>query len=86
MKFLPDFFKTEANVRKFASFLRVFVRLKIHHLQFNVIRREDLVAAKEKPESYRSLTVRVAGYTAYFTELAGDLQDEIIERTSYCEV
>jgi pyruvate-formate lyase len=26
--------------------------------------------------------VRVAGYTAYFTELAGDLQDEIIRRTT----
>jgi len=25
----------------------------------------------------------VAGYTAYFTELAGDLQEEIISRTSY---
>jgi pyruvate-formate lyase len=86
MKFLPDTFKTENDIRKFASFLRVFVGLKIHHVQFNVIRREDLVAAKEKPELHKGLTVRVAGYTAYFTELAGDLQDEIIERTSYCEV
>ena len=32
---------------------------------------------------YRGLTVRVAGYTAYFTELARDLQDEIIARTTY---
>jgi formate C-acetyltransferase len=63
--------------------LRGFVRLKISHVQFNVLRREDLLAAQENPELYRSLTVRVAGYTAYFTELAGDLQDEIIARTTY---
>ncbi|MDD7114397.1 MAG: glycine radical domain-containing protein, partial [Lachnospiraceae bacterium] len=44
------------------------------------------IAAKKNPEQYRSLTVRVAGYTAYFTELAGDLQDEIIARTSYGDI
>ena len=39
--------------------------------------------AQAHPENYRGLTVRVAGYTAYFTELARDLQDEIIARTTY---
>jgi formate C-acetyltransferase len=86
MKFLPDFFKTEEGIAKFASFLRTFVSLRINHVQFNVIRKEDLLAAKSKPEEYRSLTVRVAGYTAYFAELANDLQDEIIARTSYGDV
>ena len=83
MKFLPEFFSTQAGIEKFANFMRTFVDLEIPHVQFNVVRREDLLAAKENPEQYSSLTVRVAGYTAYFTELAGDLQDEIIARTSY---
>ena len=34
------------------------------------ISREDLIAAKADPDKYRSLTIRVAGYTAYFTELS----------------
>jgi formate C-acetyltransferase len=83
MKFLPDFFKTESGIAKFSAMLRTFVDLKINHVQFNVLRREDLIAAKKNPEKYASLTVRVAGYTAYFTELAADLQDEIIARTTY---
>ncbi len=83
MKFLPEFFTTEEGIAKFAGFLRTFVRLRINHVQFNVVRREDLLAAKADPDSWRSLTVRVAGYTAYFSELANDLQDEIIARTSY---
>lgn len=83
LKFLPEFFENEANIGKFASFLRTFVDLEVPHVQFNVLRREDLIAAKADPERYRSLTVRVAGYTAYFTELAGDLQDEIIARTAH---
>ena len=85
MKFLPEFFKTDRELKKFSAFLRTFVKLKIHHVQFNVIRNEDLLEAKKKPEQHRSLTIRVAGYTAYFTELADDLQDEIIARTSYSE-
>lgn len=83
MKFLPEFFKTENNIDKFAKFLRAFVDLEIPHIQFNVLRKEDLLAAQKDPEKYRNLTVRVAGYTAYFTELAGELQNEIIARTSY---
>lgn len=86
MKFLPEFFGTQAGIDKFALFLRSFVELEIPHIQFNVVNREDLLAAKKDPEKYRSLTVRVAGYTAYFTELAGELQDEIIARTSYGEI
>lgn len=83
MKFLPEFFETEAGMRKFETFLRAFVDLKIPHIQFNVVRREDLLDAKVHPQQHRSLTIRVAGYTAYFVELANKLQNEIIERTSY---
>jgi formate C-acetyltransferase len=83
MKFLPEFFRSEEGIAKFSSFLRTFVRLRINHVQFNVVRKEDLLAAKANPEAWRGLTVRVAGYTAYFLELANDLQDEIIARTSY---
>lgn len=83
MKFLPEFFRNEQGIDKFAGFLRTFVDLRIPHIQFNVVRKEDLLAAQKHPEQYASLTVRVAGYTAYFVELAQELQNEIIARTSY---
>ncbi len=83
LKFLPQFFSTQEGIRKFSSLLKAFVRLRINHAQFNVVRKEDLLDAQKHPENYRSLTIRVAGYTAYFTELATDLQNEIIARTSY---
>ena len=83
MKFLPSFFHTMKDREKFASFLKAFVRMPIHHIQFNVVKREDLIEAKKYPEKYLGLTIRVAGYTAYFVELAEDLQDEIIERTCH---
>ena len=58
-----------------------FVELKINHVQFNVVNKEDLLAAKKNPENYRHLLVRVAGYTANYVDLAEKLQDEIIART-----
>ena len=86
MKFLPEFFNSETGMMKFENFLRAFVDLEIPHIQFNVVRREDLLDAKVHPENHKSLTIRVAGYTAYFVELAGKLQDEIIERTAYEDI
>ncbi|MFV0393078.1 MAG: glycyl radical protein [Coprobacillaceae bacterium] len=82
MKFLPEFFDAE-GINKFALMLRAFVDLEIPHIQFNVVRKEDLLAAQKQPELYRGLTIRVAGYTAYFVELASELQNEIIARISY---
>jgi formate C-acetyltransferase len=83
MKFLPRQFRTPDGARAFSSMLRAFVALRINHVQFNVVRKEDLLAAQENPDAYRNLTIRVAGYTAYFTELAADLQNEIIARTCF---
>ena len=83
MKFLPAFFQTDTGIRKFTQLLRAVCALGISHIQFNVLNEADLRAAQREPEKYRGLTVRVAGYTAYFTELAPDLQDEIIARRAY---
>ena len=83
MKFLPEFFETKNGMNKFENFLRAFVDLKVPHIQFNVVRREDLEDAQICPQLHKSLTIRVAGYTAYFVELAHKLQDEIIARTTY---
>ena len=43
--------------------------------------KETLQAAQADPKKYKDLIVRVTGYSAYFTELGKEVQDEIIERT-----
>lgn len=50
-------------------------------VQFNVVSRETLLRAQREPEKYRSLIVRVAGYSAYFVGLDKTVQQDIIERT-----
>jgi len=86
MKFLPSFFAGPSAIRKFVLLLRGFSRLHIPHVQFNVVSADTLRRAQAHPEDYRSLVVRVAGYSAYFTELDRELQDEIIRRTGFSDV
>lgn len=85
MKFLPGMFRKPEEREKFIAMLKAFIVLGIHHIQFNVIDRQTLLDAKAKPENFAHLTIRVAGYSARFVELADDLQEEIIARTT-CEL
>jgi formate C-acetyltransferase len=55
--------------------------LKHWHVQFNILNKETLLAAQKDPEKYRSLIVRIAGYSAYFVDLSPAQQSEIIART-----
>ena len=50
-------------------------------MQFNYLDNATLIDAQKHPEAHRDLIVRVAGYSAFFTELCKDVQDEIISRT-----
>jgi pyruvate formate-lyase/glycerol dehydratase family glycyl radical enzyme len=83
MKFIPSMFNKNEGFNKFCMLLRALTEMKINHVQFNIISKKELMNAKKNPEEYKNLLVRVAGYTAYFTELANDLQDEIIARTEF---
>ncbi len=80
MKFNPLALKGRENLQKFTALIRSYFDLGGHHLQFNVINRETLIEAQENPEKYRSLLVRVAGYSDYFVTLSREVQDEIISR------
>jgi formate C-acetyltransferase len=63
--------------------VRAYFKLDGHHIQFNVVDVNTLRAAQKNPQEYRSLIVRVAGYSDYFCDLGRSLQDEIIARTEH---
>jgi formate C-acetyltransferase len=83
IKLTPKCVAGEEGTKKLVDFIRTFCDLRLWHLQFNIVRKETLVAAQKDPEKYRSLLVRVAGYSAYFVDLSPDLQDDIIRRTEH---
>lgn len=83
VKFTPATLEGQSGLRKLSDFLRAFMKLKLQHVQFNVLNAETLKKAQQKPEDYAGLVVRVAGYSAFFVELSKEIQDDIIRRTAH---
>ncbi len=81
MKFHPSALKGKSGIESFVALIRGYFDQKGSHVQFNVVSRETLQDAQAHPEKYKSLVVRVAGYSALFTTLSRSLQDDIIKRT-----
>ena len=81
MKFHPTALAGQQGLENFVSLVRGYFDKKGSHMQFNVVSRETLRDAQKNPDKYRSLVVRVAGYSALFTTLSRALQDDIIKRT-----
>jgi formate C-acetyltransferase len=80
-KFTPASIAGEEGLTNVTSLIRSYFRMMGHHIQFNVIDRAVLLEAQKKPEEYKDLIVRVAGYSDHFNNLEKALQDEIIQRT-----
>lgn len=81
MKFHPSALEGDSGLESFVALVRGYFDQKGSHMQFNVVSRETLRDAQKNPDKYRSLVVRVAGYSALFTTLSKSLQDDIINRT-----
>ena len=82
MKFHPTALNTKDDIFKLLNLVRTYFHdYGGKHIQFNVISRDTLIDAQINPENYKSLVVRVAGYSALWVELDRNIQDEIIART-----
>ncbi len=82
-KFTPQLLADEEGLDKLAHLIRTYFKLDGHHIQFNVVNSDMLRDAQRRPEKYRDLIVRVAGYSDYFVDLNVELQNEIIKRTEH---
>ena len=50
------------------------------HLQFNVLDAGRLEEAMAHPERHSDLIVRVTGFSAYFTRLTRNVQEDLVRR------
>ncbi|MEQ4742449.1 formate C-acetyltransferase [Klebsiella michiganensis] len=83
VKFTPATLAGDSGLNKLADFLQAFTRLKLQHIQFNVVNADTLREAQQRPQDFAGLVVRVAGYSAFFVELSQEIQDDIIRRTAH---
>ena len=78
----PLFAHGEKSVEALMSYLKTLCTLGVFHVQFNVVDEALLRDAQVHPEDHNDLLIRVAGYTAFFTELGPETQGDIISRTT----
>ena len=80
-----DLVATKRGRANLGAMLQSYFMLGGFHVQFNTISNEVLRDAQKNPDKYRSLLVRVAGYSAQFTNLSREMQDSIMARNAHTE-
>jgi formate C-acetyltransferase len=80
-KFSPNTVSGETGRDNMINLIDGYFCLGGKQSQFNVITKETMLDAQKRPQDYRDLLVRVAGYSTYFTEMSPVLQDDLINRT-----
>jgi trans-4-hydroxy-L-proline dehydratase len=81
LRLSPSHFTGEGGLDLLASLVRGYVGMGGEQLQVNMVSTATLRSARDNPDAYRDLVVRVAGFTAYFVSLPLELQEEVISRT-----
>ena len=83
LKITPSAVTNDKGIENWVALIKAAFEKKAMELQFNIISAETLIAAKNNPEEHLDLIVRVAGYSGYFVDLCGAVQDDIIARTEH---
>ncbi|RKL61606.1 glycyl radical protein [Thermoanaerobacteraceae bacterium SP2] len=83
VKLHPTAVSGDERKNKFAALIKGYFDLKGFQVQFNIVSTETLKDAQKNPQKYRNLIVKVAGYSALFTKLDTQLQNQIIARTEH---
>lgn len=81
VKFDSQCLRGKTGLMALGSLLKTYFRKGGMQIQVNVMDPTILLKARENPESYPNLLVRVSGYSAYFNDLTLEMKDEIIRRT-----
>ena len=69
------------GLKRFVNMIDQYFAMGGNQMQFNVVSKKTLLDAQKNPDKDANLLVRVAGYSAYFTQLSKDVQEDIIART-----
>ncbi|MCR4607718.1 MAG: hypothetical protein K5771_08350 [Oscillospiraceae bacterium] len=77
----PSAVNTEEAKQSLINATKAYFEKGGMEVQYNIVSAETMRAAQKKPEAYRDLVVRIAGYSAYFNELTVPMQNDVISRT-----
>jgi len=79
----PSSVEGEKGLQDFRFLVEIFFANGGFALQGNIFNQKMLLDARENPDKYRTLQVRVCGWNEYFVKLSSAMQDKFIRQ---CEV
>jgi formate C-acetyltransferase len=82
-KFSSAMLRSNESIDKLAAYTNAFMSKGGSHIQYNMVDTNELRDAKIHPENHRDLIVRIGGFSAYFTQLSPDIQDDVINRSEH---
>ncbi|MDT8272149.1 MAG: pyruvate formate lyase family protein [Desulfomonilia bacterium] len=82
LKFYPHTVQGEKGPMVLSVLLKSYFKRGGMQTQINVLDPEELKRARDNPDLYPNLVVRVSGYTVYFNDLSPVMKDEIIQRST----
>jgi len=82
-KFSANLLRDDNGIDKLVAYAKAFMAAGGTHIQYNIVDSEELKEAKQKPEENEDLIVRIGGFSAYFVQLSGEIQDDVICRSEY---
>jgi pyruvate-formate lyase len=82
-KFSAAILRSPESVAKLVTYTQAFMSNGGSHIQYNMVDTNELRDAKIHPENHRDLIVRIGGFSAYFTQLSSDIQDDVINRNEH---
>ena len=85
-KYTPDMLTDPVKRAALTAAIQVYFSRGGQEVQINCVSRDVLKDAMAHPENYGGLIVRVSGFSAYFTSLARDVQEDILHRTEHAEI
>jgi formate C-acetyltransferase len=82
MRFHPTVLSAEEGFDKLRALMSAyFFEMGGGEMQLNIVSSDTLRDAQERPDNYKDLVVRIAGFSAYFVEVYKASQDDLIRRT-----
>jgi pyruvate-formate lyase len=85
LRFPHKLISNKTGLRAIENIVKTYFKKGGYHIQINTIDNEVLKRAQENPSEYEDLIVRVSGYSAYFTRLGRNIQNDIINRQEFDE-
>ncbi len=82
-KYSPGLFESRENIEKLRHLITVYFKRGGQEIQINAVSKKILKDAMAHPENYGDLVVRVSGFSAFFTQLSPQVQEDILKRTEH---